>query len=74
MEGPVQLTRTRETWLTEALELLREQGPGGITVEELARRLGVTGGSFYHRFKDLDELREAIPTFWMHRARPATEA
>ena len=67
-------TQTRETWLTEALEMMRELGLGGIKVEGLGRRLGVTSGSFYHHFESLDDLLETIPPFWMQRARPATEA
>lgn len=63
-------TQTRETWLTAALEQLREQGPGGLAVDKIARRLGVTRGSFYHHFDNLDSLLEELPTHWMHRFAP----
>ena len=40
---------------------LSESGPAGVAVESLARRLGVTKGSFYWHFKDRDALlRDAL--------------
>lgn len=63
-------TQTRETWLTAALEQLREHGPGGLAVDKIARRLGVTRGSFYHHFDNLESLLEELPTHWMHRHAP----
>ena len=63
-------TQTRETWLTAALEQLRELGPGGLAIDKIARRLGVTRGSFYHHFENLESLLEELPTHWMHRFKP----
>lgn len=54
----------RRAWLTGALELLRERGVGAIRIEPLARRLGVTKGSFYWHFRDRQELLDALPAFW----------
>ncbi len=63
-------TQTRETWLTAALEQLREHGPGGLAIDKIARRLGVTRGSFYHHFDNLDAFIEELPTYWMHQYQP----
>lgn len=62
--------QSRETWLTAALEQLRSEGPGGLAVDKIARRLGVTRGSFYHHFENLEDLIEQLPTHWMHRYAP----
>lgn len=54
----------RDAWLSEALEVLRESGVGHIKVEPLAKRLGVTKGSFYWHFKDRADLLRALPGHW----------
>ncbi len=62
--------QSRETWLTAALEQLRSEGSGGLAVDRIARRLGVTRGSFYHHFENLEDLVDQLPTHWMHRYAP----
>ncbi len=54
----------RDSWLAEALELLRERGVDHVKVEPLAQRLGVTKGSFYWHFKNRHDLLRSIPEFW----------
>ena len=39
-----------DDWAREALEQIAEAGVGSVAVEPLARRLGVTKGSFYWHF------------------------
>ena len=39
-------------------------------MDKIARRLGVTRGSFYHHFENLEALIEELPTHWMHRYAP----
>ena len=39
-----------DDWASEALEQIAEQGVASVAVELLARRLGVTKGSFYWHF------------------------
>lgn len=55
----------RTAWLHEALEVLRESGIDHVKVEPLAKRLGVTKGSFYWHFKDRNELLRALPEHWV---------
>ena len=54
----------RGAWLREALEVLRESGIDHVKVEPLAKRLGVTKGSFYWHFKDRADLLRALPEHW----------
>jgi AcrR family transcriptional regulator len=52
---------TRDDWLDAALAALAETGVSGVAVDPLAKRLGVTRGSFYWHFKDREALlREAL--------------
>lgn len=54
----------RDSWLAEALELMRERGVDHVKVEPLAARLGVTKGSFYWHFKNREDLLRSLPEFW----------
>ena len=40
-------TLTAADWEREALEMIGERGVGALAVEPLARRMGITKGSFY---------------------------
>ena len=55
---------TREDWIAGAWELLGDAGLDGVRVEPLAKRLGVTKGSFYWHFKDRQELLDALLDRW----------
>lgn len=55
---------TRDDWISGAWDMLGESGMDGVRVEPLARRLGVTKGSFYWHFKDRGELLEALLGRW----------
>jgi len=65
---------TAEDWELAALEAIREGGLAAVAVEPLARRLGVTKGSFYWHFKDRSALLDAAIHRWEHHyGQPAEE-
>ncbi len=51
-------------WEQAALEAIAEQGIGAAAVEPLARRLGVTKGSFYWHFPTRESLLKAALERW----------
>ena len=55
---------TREKWLEEALNALAERGPSELTVQGLAKALGVSRGSFYWHFEDREEFLHAMLDYW----------
>lgn len=55
---------TPKDWEQAALELIAEKGISGLAVEPLARRLGITKGSFYWHFPGRNELLEAALLRW----------
>jgi AcrR family transcriptional regulator len=57
---------TKAQWLEAGLEKLRERGISGISVQELARSLGVAKAGFYWHFKDRDDLYHELLAFWAH--------
>lgn len=56
-----------EAWVEAALEEIELAGVGGLAVEAVARRLGVSKGGFYHHFADRRELLEAALELWRQR-------
>ncbi len=56
-----------EDWAQGAIVLIAEQGLAALTVEALARRLGVTKGSFYWHFPSREALLEAALARWEAR-------
>lgn len=55
---------TREEWLRGAQRALAETGVSGVAVEPIAKRLGVTRGSFYWHFKDREALLVGALELW----------
>jgi len=54
----------RDAWIAAGLAEIARGGVDRIRVEVLARRLGVTKGGFYRRFKDRRALLEALLEGW----------
>lgn len=59
---------TRAEWIEAALLALTEGGVAAVRVDVLAKRLGITRGSFYWYFKDRDALLGAALEAWEHAA------
>ena len=47
-----------------AVDVLSEEGIAGLRVEVLAKRCGVTKGSFYWHFRDRQDLIDAVLEHW----------
>lgn len=73
---------SKDDWIEAVGATLLADGPTGLRVSRIARRLGVTPGSFYWHFRDRDQLRDLWIQHWMQkmlpnaaaRARPAGRA
>ena len=55
---------TVEVWLQAGYTLLAEQGVRALKVESLCRQMGVTRGSFYWHFEDMNSYRTALVESW----------
>ena len=65
---PVAKVRTpRGAWVEAALHALATEGPEGIRIEALAKRMGVSKGGFYWHFKDRAALIEEMLDSWEQR-------
>lgn len=54
----------RSGWIAGAIDALADDGVAGMCVEALAKRFGVTKGSFYWHFKDRQDLVSAVLAAW----------
>jgi AcrR family transcriptional regulator len=53
-----------DDWLRAALDLMAEDGIRGVKIQRLCDRLGVTKGSFYWHFADLDAFLDELARRW----------
>lgn len=58
-----------DDWTERALQLLMDEGIGALKVARLCRELGVTKGSFYWHFADLEALKTAVAQRWSQQTR-----
>lgn len=58
---------TRADWLDAAMEVLVRDGINSVTVDALAGTLGVTRGSFYHHFKNREDLSQDMLDYWSQK-------
>lgn len=59
------LRLTQQSWIQAAFKTLVREGVDRVRVEGLARKLGVTKGSFYWHFKDRTELLDGVLEYWI---------
>lgn len=57
-------TLDREAWVRAASAVLAEHGVEGVRVEDLAKRLSVTKGSFYWHFRHRQDLLNGVLDLW----------
>jgi AcrR family transcriptional regulator len=62
-EGP-RSPLSADDWTRAAVALLADHGIESVRVDVLARRLGVSRGSFYWHFKDRAELLQSVLRAW----------
>ena len=53
-----------ERWIEAAIDVLAREGISGLRVEVIAKRCGVTKGSFYWHFRDRQALLDAVLQHW----------
>lgn len=57
-------TETKSNFFDAALEVLSEQGYGGLKQSELCQRLGLTTGAFYHNFESWRDFTDQLLANW----------
>ena len=62
--APVRTQLDPDRWVDVAIDVLAREGVSGLRVEVLAKKCGVTKGSFYWHFKDRQDLLAAVLEHW----------
>lgn len=62
--GAMDEKKNRQSWLNAGLQALANEGPQGLRIMPIAQQLGVTKGSFYWHFKNLDDYQSALLEEW----------
>ncbi len=57
---------SKAQWLDAGLHALADSGVAGVTVEGLARSLGIAKAGFYWHFRDRDDLLFQLLEHWTH--------
>ena len=60
-----------DDWVRAALDTMVDEGIGGVKIQRLCDRLGVTKGSFYWHFADRDALVAAALAVWEQQSTEA---
>lgn len=61
-------TLTREDWIESAQRILIKGGIDTVRVDNLAKELKITRGSFYYHFKSREDLLQSLLANWRARA------
>jgi len=56
--------RKKQDWLEVGLKILGQAGDSGLTIERMTDELGVTKGSFYHHFINVQDFKEQLISHW----------
>lgn len=54
--------KSKQDWLATAVTAFAENRAAGLTIDNLARQLGVSKGSFYHHFQNYHSFKAAFLT------------
>ena len=58
------MSTSRRDWLVAGQRLLRAGGPDAVRLAGLTESLGVTTGSFYHHWSNMDEYLDALADYF----------
>jgi AcrR family transcriptional regulator len=56
--------KNKEDWLKAGLKVLAQAGLTGLTIDAMAHELGLTKGSFYHHFDNVQEFEQRLLVYW----------
>jgi AcrR family transcriptional regulator len=63
-----------QPWIEAGYKIFSNEGPTGLKVDQMARKVGISRSSFYNLFADLGIFQEKLLAYHAERAQQATEA
>ena len=67
------MNNLKQAWIESGYEIFATEGPRGLKVEVLARRVNKSKSSFYHHFADLEIFIEFLLQYHLERAAIITQ-
>lgn len=64
---------TEQPWLEAGYDIFSKDGPAGLKVEHLARKVGISKSSFYHLFVDVEIFQEKLLEYHIKRAKEMSD-
>ncbi|MBK7631838.1 MAG: TetR/AcrR family transcriptional regulator [Ignavibacteriales bacterium] len=61
-------TNTKEPWILTGYDLFAKEGPKGIKIEVIAKRVSISKSSFYHHFAHLDLFLELLIEYHLQQS------
>ena len=65
-KGKVRRGISKAEWLEAGLQALKEGGVAALSIEALAKSLGIAKAGFYWHFRNRDELLRQLLDYWTH--------
>ncbi|GAB4199331.1 MAG: hypothetical protein OHK0057_31250 [Thermoflexibacter sp.] len=65
----LQTEDTKQEWILVGYELFAKEGPKGLKVEVIARKVGKSKSSFYHYFADMEVFTELLLHYHIEQAK-----
>lgn len=62
--GPARDAKGRHDYFAAGMDVLARGGVRALTIARLCTELGVTKGSFYHHFRNVEDFRHQLLTHW----------
>lgn len=63
----------KQAWILTGYELFAQEGPKGLKVEVIARKVNKSKSSFYHLFADMEVFTECLLEHHLHRVKHIVE-
>lgn len=60
---------TATPWIEAGYEIFATEGPNGLKVETIAKKVGISKSSFYHLFVDLEIFQEELLKYHLSQAK-----
>ena len=62
--APARDAKGRHDYFAAGMDLIAKGGVRAVTIARLCAELGVTKGSFYHHFRNVEDFRRQLLTHW----------
>lgn len=66
-------TNTEQPWIEAGYEIFAKDGPNGLKVEHIAKKINISKSSFYHLFVDMELFQEKLLEYHLEKARNMSE-